>query len=100
MLYHRRLNLLPTTISHYLDEIKTGFNLKISSDFSSTMGLGSSQPLPLRHWGADHLVEKANYSLELFNIAKEIIIKVQGKGSGADARQQYLAVLSLINCNL
>lgn len=59
-----------------------GFDLKIDSEFSSTMGLGSSAAAlvataaaVMRYW---------NIEADLFETAYRSLIEVQGRGSGAD----------------
>lgn len=66
--------------------IKTGFNLNINSEFSSVIGLGSSAAVTvatvaiLSKW-----LHPTAYTLDqIFTIAKRVMLKVQGSGSGAD----------------
>jgi mevalonate kinase len=72
-------------IQHFLPSIRQGFNLAITSSFSSTVGLGSSAAVVaattdcLMQWLTQHNKE------ELFAISRTIIQQVQGCGSGADA---------------
>jgi mevalonate kinase len=76
-----------TAIQQYLPKIATGFNLKIDSDFAATLGLGSSAAVTvvtlavLELW----LKQREPQPLELLRLARGVIQKVQGVGSGADA---------------
>jgi len=77
--------------------IKTGFNLNITAEFSSVMGLGSSAAVTaatvavLANW----LDEKPLAPTEIFSLARQAILSVQGIGSGADlAASVYGGVIS------
>ncbi len=75
-----------TSIAHFLPEIKSGFDLKITADFSATVGLGSSAAVTAATIGVLSIwLKKPIIRLKMFKIAKEVILKVQGTGSGADA---------------
>lgn len=75
-----------SSIAHFLPEIKSGFDLKITADFSSTVGLGSSAAVTAATIGVLNIwLKKPIIRLEIFKIVKEVILKVQGSGSGADA---------------
>lgn len=67
--------------------LQCGFDLKIKSDFASHLGLGSSAAVSAAVLGALSywLNNKKPVPLELFKETRNVIIKVQGVGSGADA---------------
>jgi len=74
-----------TAIEHYQSQITKGFDLSIEADFSSTMGLGSSSAVTVATVGV--LTQSLGITLsalELFEVAKAVVVKVQGLGSGAD----------------
>lgn len=67
--------------------LSTGFDLQVTSEFSHTMGLGSSGAITvgtvaLLHYWHDN---KPLDSLELLKNVKKVIIAAQGIGSGSDA---------------
>ncbi len=83
-------------IAQYRDEINSGFNLSIKSQFSSLIGLGSSAAVTaascavLSAW-----LEMSEKKDSLFHIGLNAIQRVQSKGSGADlAASIYGGVLS------
>jgi mevalonate kinase len=67
-------------------KLKTGFNLEIKADFSDQIGFGSSAAATvatlavLEKW----LEKKTINKRAIFFLAKNVICKVQGVGSGAD----------------
>ncbi len=74
-----------TAIRHFQPQLTSGFELEITAEFSSTLGLGSSSAVTVATIGV--LAKWLNIALsplELFNAAKKVIISVQGLGSGAD----------------
>lgn len=75
-----------TAIKQYLPKIKQGFTLKISSDFASHVGLGSSAAVTVATLGVLSwwLNGKKPKQLELCRKAIAIVRLVQGVGSGAD----------------
>lgn len=76
-----------TAIKLFLPKIKTGFILKIESDFSCKLGLGSSAAITvaiifiLNRWIHPN---KIISNLDLYQQSLNIIHLVQGFGSGAD----------------
>ena len=75
-----------SAISMLQDKIPSGFSLEINSNFSSTIGFGSSAAVTaatvavLMNWlNGEPMPPK-----KLFVLAKQAIINVQGVGSGAD----------------
>ncbi len=76
--------------------IKRGFNLQIDADFSSKLGMGSSAAVTvatvavLTRW----IFAKQMSPKRIFNYAKQVMLQVQGFGSGADlAASVYGGVL-------
>lgn len=75
-----------TAIKQYLPKIKTGFTLKISSDFSSKIGFGSSAAVTVATIGVLHrwLAKKKPSLMQFYRQAIAVVRQVQGFGSGAD----------------
>ena len=71
---------------------KTGFDLEIQSDFTATVGLGSSAAVLIATTLALHALDsKANYNdKKIFDLAYQSLIEVQGRGSGADLAASIL----------
>ncbi|WP_319557279.1 GHMP kinase [Thiomicrorhabdus sp.] len=62
-----------------------GLNIRISSEFSSTIGLGSSAAvLAATLVGLNHLSQGNLSSKELWQIGKQVILDIQGRGSATD----------------
>jgi len=72
-------------ILEYQDHYEKGFDLKIKSEFSDQVGLGSSAAVVVAVLGAiqSWLFGEANLE-QLFNKGLKVIQKIQGVGSGAD----------------
>jgi mevalonate kinase len=70
----------------FKDKIKTGFDLEIAAEFDSTVGFGSSAAVTAATVAVlSSYLENINLDNEnLFYLAKQAIISVQGVGSGAD----------------
>ncbi len=74
-----------TVIQRYLTFLPSGFDLEIEAEFSAEVGLGSSAAVVVATLGAlNQWLAKPITLLQLFHTAKEIILSVQGIGSGAD----------------
>lgn len=75
-----------TAIEPYLSQLPSGFDLSLTSDFPATVGLGSSAAATVATLAVVNqwLDNKLNTE-ELYHLAREVIVKVQGVGSGADA---------------
>jgi mevalonate kinase len=74
-----------TAIDRCRAQIRSGFDLMITAEFASTMGLGSSSAVTVATVGV--LAQWLGQTLslqELFSEAKAVILQVQGLGSGAD----------------
>jgi len=73
-------------LQHYHSQLKTGLSITIKSDFSDTLGLGSSAAvLAAMLGGLDYLLENTPISLrQQFATGLKIIQQIQGRGSGSD----------------
>jgi mevalonate kinase len=75
-----------TVIADYIKDLSSGFDLDIKSDFTDKIGFGSSAAVTvatlsvLDKWLNHGRLEP----LELVKIARKVVQKVQGTGSGAD----------------
>lgn len=78
------------------DTIVTGFTCKISTNFSSTQGLGSSAAVTIATLGA--LQKLFGFSGDLHMIALNVVRKVQGRGSGADLAASLLGGIIAYQC--
>jgi mevalonate kinase len=90
-------NYVLTVIDQYLSKIKTGFTLKISSNFSHNLGFGSSAAVTVATLGVLYwfLYNKKMDLMKLYRKAVKVIRLVQGLGSGADvAASVFGGVLS------
>ncbi|WP_207063841.1 mevalonate kinase [Motiliproteus sp. SC1-56] len=82
---HPKLRFVLQAVRAMRDRLPSGFSLDITSDFSDQVGLGSSAAVTvataaaLRFW-----VEGAAGPREVFEDALDAVLKVQGRGSGAD----------------
>src|SRR5690348_10870442 len=69
----------------FKDDLHTGFTLNINSDFSSTIGFGSSAAVTvatiavLGQW-----LKKELSNAQILSLAHAVILQLQGVGSGAD----------------
>lgn len=78
-------------IEEYRLELKTGFDLRIDSEIKSTMGLGSSAAVTVATLAAlQAALQKHQTAHELIQLARQVILRVQGRGSGADAAAAVL----------
>lgn len=81
-----------TLIKQFQKHFETGFDLKIKSDFSSTVGLGSSAAILVAT--AEAILTFLGFELRsheiLFDISYKALLKVQGQGSGADLAASIL----------
>jgi len=87
-----RFDFVIAVIQQWRPLFKQGLSLQITSEFSSTVGFGSSGAViaavakALNQW-----LPQANDLLELFKIAKKALLAVQKKGSGADVATSLFA---------
>lgn len=78
-------------IQHYQAQMRSGFTLKISSQFSSTVGLGSSSAVTVAALACMHQwLGLSCQPADLFNIARQLIRAQQGQASGADVAASLL----------
>jgi len=74
-----------TAVNRYRSQMSHGFSLSIHSEFSSTMGLGSSSAVTVATvatlWQCLGITRSAK---ELFLESKSVVLQMQGVGSGAD----------------
>lgn len=74
-----------TAIEYYRAQILSGFDLVIDAEFSATLGLGSSAAVTAATLGTlSQWLGAPLSSLALFQAAKQVVLQVQGIGSGAD----------------
>ena len=72
-------------IENYGKKLSSGFDLNIESDFSDKLGLGSSAAVTVATISViEEWLHKKPVSLKLFKLAKQVVQKVQGVGSGTD----------------
>lgn len=80
-----------TTLLQYQSFLKTGCDLKIESEFSSTLGLGSSAAVVVATLGVlNQWIQRFFEPKEFIQKARSIIQLVQGVGSGADVAASVL----------
>lgn len=85
---HPELTFIGHALQAFARELQTdtyGWKLEVKSEFSSTIGLGSSAAvLSATLVGLNHICQ-TDYSLkQLWQIGKESILKIQGRGSATD----------------
>ncbi|MDG4812304.1 GHMP kinase [Hydrogenovibrio sp. 3SP14C1] len=82
---HPSLKWVMACLQHYQPQLTSGLNIQIESDFSSTVGLGSSAAVLAATLGGLNHFTQQNASLEtLFDIGLNLIHSIQGRGSGTD----------------
>ncbi len=82
---HPELQFVIKALQAFQTELAFGLNITIHSEFSSTIGLGSSAAvLAAMLDGLNTLTQKNFPPLALFEIGLAIIIEIQGRGSGTD----------------
>ncbi|GKT12986.1 MAG: mevalonate kinase [Thiomicrorhabdus sp.] len=82
---HPKLAFVMQTLKVFQSQLPFGLNIEIKSDFSSTIGLGSSAAvLAAMLSGLNSITEQKLSILELFELGHSIILKIQGRGSGTD----------------
>lgn len=83
---HPKFRFVLQAVKQYLDYIPSGFELKITSEFSADIGFGSSAAVTvsvhaaLMYWTLGSEPEQE----ALFKQALETVLAVQGRGSGSD----------------
>ena len=74
-----------TTINQFSDQLTSGFNLYIESEFPDTVGLGSSSAVTVATTaGLCVLLNKPHNPEAIFSESLKIVRYIQGTGSGAD----------------
>jgi len=82
---HPKLNFVVAALQAFQTHLPHGLDLKITSEFSSTIGLGSSAAvLAAMLSGLNHICNTAFSNIVLFEMGHKIIIDIQGRGSGTD----------------
>ncbi|WP_051640759.1 mevalonate kinase [Thiomicrorhabdus sp. Milos-T2] len=82
---HPKLNFAVSALQAFQKDIPFGLDLKIESDFSSTIGLGSSAAVLAAMLSGLNKICNTQYDLvTLFEIGHQIILDIQGRGSGTD----------------
>ncbi|VAW49335.1 Mevalonate kinase [hydrothermal vent metagenome] len=82
---HPKLQFVIKALQAFKPHLKHGLNITIRSDFSSTIGLGSSAAvLAAMLHGLKTITQQDFSTLELFNIGHAIILDIQKRGSGTD----------------
>lgn len=82
---HPQLTFVGHALLAFQDQLSFGLDIHIHSDFSSTIGLGSSAAvLAAMLNGLTHITKQHHSALALFEIGHAIILKIQGRGSGTD----------------
>lgn len=74
-----------TALAHYQKELPSGFTLRIKSEFSPELGLGSSAALTVAVVSLLHRwLGKSSAPMDIFQGSLSIVRAVQGFGSGTD----------------
>lgn len=82
---HPKLNFAVSALQAFQKQLPHGLDIFIESEFSSTIGLGSSAAvLAAMLSGLNHICDSQNDITSLFEIGHKIILDIQGRGSGTD----------------
>lgn len=82
---HPKLNFAVCALQAFQKQLPFGLDITIRSDFSSTIGLGSSAAVLAAMLSGLNQICKTDYNLiTLFELGHKIIIDIQGRGSGTD----------------
>ncbi len=82
---HPQLKFVCHALIAFADRLPFGLTIRIRSDFSSTIGLGSSAAvLAAMLSGLNQITKQQKSTLELFTIGHAIILNIQERGSGTD----------------
>ncbi|WP_321326567.1 GHMP kinase [Thiomicrorhabdus sp.] len=82
---HPKLNFAVAALQAFQYQLPHGLDIHIESEFSSTIGLGSSAAvLAAMLSGLNTICQTKHELIALFTIGHKIIIDIQGRGSGTD----------------
>ncbi|MEA1989127.1 MAG: GHMP kinase [Pseudomonadota bacterium] len=82
---HPKLTFVIATLQAFQSHLTCGLDIQVESEFSSTIGLGSSAAVLAAMLSGLNTICKTDYNLiQLFEIGHRIIIDLQGRGSGTD----------------
>ncbi|MDG6773963.1 GHMP kinase [Thiomicrorhabdus sp. ZW0627] len=82
---HPKLRFVIHALKAFAPSLQHGLQIVINSDFSSTVGLGSSAAvLAASLHGLNQITEQNLDTSELFQIGRKIILAIQGRGSATD----------------
>jgi mevalonate kinase len=82
---HPQLKFVCQALAAFAESLPFGLTMRIRSEFSSTIGLGSSAAvLAAMLSGLNQITKQQKSTVELFAIGHAIILKIQGRGSGTD----------------
>lgn len=82
---HPQLKFVCHALAAFADRLPFGLTIRIHSEFSSTIGLGSSAAvLAAMLSGLNQITQQQKSTLELFAIGHSLILKIQGRGSATD----------------
>ena len=82
---HPQLKFVCHALARFADRLPFGLTIDIRSEFSSTIGLGSSAAvLAAMLSGLNQITQQQKSLLELFTIGHSIILTIQKRGSGTD----------------
>ncbi|QCU90671.1 mevalonate kinase [Thiomicrorhabdus sediminis] len=82
---HPKLNFVIAVLQAFQSRLNFGLDITIHSEFSSTIGLGSSAAvLAAMISGLNHICQAQLTLIEQFSLGHKIIIDIQGRGSGTD----------------
>ena len=82
---HPKLSFVIAALQGFQSHLTCGLDIHIESEFSSTIGLGSSAAVLAAMLSGLNTICKTDYTLiQQFEIGHRIIIDLQGRGSGTD----------------
>ncbi|WEJ62088.1 mevalonate kinase family protein [Thiomicrorhabdus lithotrophica] len=82
---HPKLTFVIAALQAFQNHLTCGLDIQVESEFSSTIGLGSSAAVLAAMLSGLNTICKTDYKLiQLFEIGHRVIIDLQGRGSGTD----------------
>jgi len=82
---HPKLTFVIATLQAFQNHLTYGLDIQVESEFSSTIGLGSSAAVLAAMLSGLNTICKTDFNLiQLFEIGHRVIIDLQGRGSGTD----------------